>query len=256
MDKQLVNIIRKAGEIVLNENDPDVFIKQGHANFVTQTDINVQRFLKEQLLQYMPQADFFAEEQENNSLSDGLCFMVDPIDGTANFMRGRNFSCISVALLKDRMPVLALVYNPFADELFTAEQGKGAQLNGKSIKASNVGLKNAIINFGTSPYYPEKSQITFDICKKIITLSGDLRRTGSAALDLTEVACGRCDAYFELSLSPWDYAAGALIATEAGAVFDMPLLENIDFSKKTCILAGNKLCFDKLKKIIREFSND
>lgn len=253
MDNQLKDIVRRAGKIILTEKNPEVFVKQGHANFVTQTDINVQRFLKDKLIEYMPEAAFFAEEQKDNTLNDGFCFMVDPIDGTTNFMHGRNFSCVSVALLKDKKPVAALIYNPFSDELFTAERGKGAQLNGKSIKASGVELKNAIINFGTSPYYPEKSQITFDICKKLITLSADLRRTGSAALDLAEVACGRCDAFFELSLSPWDYAAGALIAEEAGALFDMPLHTCVDFSKTACILAGNETCFYEIKNIIQEF---
>ncbi|MDO5022740.1 MAG: inositol monophosphatase family protein [Eubacteriales bacterium] len=256
MDKQLIDIIRKAGEIILQEKRPEVFTKEGHANFVTQTDINVQDFLKEKLSVYLPQASFFAEEQENNVLDDGLCFMIDPIDGTANYMRGRNFSCVSVALLKDKQPVLGLIFNPFSDELFLAEQEKGATLNDKKIKASEVEFENAIINFGTSPYYPEKAQATFEICKKLIKVSGDLRRTGSAALDLAELACGRTDLFFELSLSPWDYAAGALIAKEAGAIFDMPLLDKIDFSQKTCILAGNKLCFDKAKDIIQEHCHD
>ena len=219
MLKQLEAIARQAGSMMLQFRDAAIHQKEGHYNFVTDADVAVQQFLQKELLALLPQARFFAEEQENEPLTDAPTFVVDPIDGTLNFMRHRNASAVSIALLEKKMPVLGLIYNPYADEMFTAQAGQGAFLNGRQIFASAVPFENAMVAFGTSPYDQELVKRTLTAAAEFLRQAGDLRRTGSAAIDLCDVACGRADVFFELRLRPWDVAAGSLIVAEANGTF-------------------------------------
>ncbi len=219
MLNQIVSLAREAGRMMLQCRDAAVHQKEGHFNYVTDTDVAVQRFLQKELLSLLPGSRFIGEEQENETLTGAPTFVVDPIDGTMNFTRHRSASAVSIALLKDKQPVTGVVYNPYADEMFTAEKGKGAYLNGRGISVSKTAFDQALVSFGTSPYDADLMQRTIAAASRFLQRAGDLRRSGSAAIDLCDVACGRTDALFELRLRPWDVAAGALLVTEAGGVF-------------------------------------
>ncbi|MEE1038535.1 MAG: inositol monophosphatase family protein [Eubacterium sp.] len=223
MEKELINnmiaVIRECGTIMLQADRSGTFIeqKEGHANFVTVYDKKVQMFLMERLLALVPEAVFVGEEEETHaSIDKGFAFIVDPIDGTTNFMKDYHTSAISIGLLKNGNPYIGMIYNPYLDEIFYAQKGCGAFLNGKEIHVSNEPLSNGIVLFGTSPYYEELSKISFDLAYDYFKKALDVRRSGSAALDLCSIAAGRAELYFECKLSPWDYAAGCLIVVEAG----------------------------------------
>ena len=190
--------------------------KTGHANFVTDMDVEIQRRLTEQLSAILPEAVVVAEEQDQHPEAD-LCWIIDPIDGTTNFITGFRFSCISVALVQGSKSILGVVYNPYADEMFYAAEGLGAFCNGVVITPSERPAERALVAMGTSPYHMELTDRTFRAARQAFEACADIRRSGSAALDLCYVACGRIDGYFEYILSPWDYAAGSCIVREAGA---------------------------------------
>ena len=205
-------IIRDADRIQVRVGE-----KAGHANFVTTYDKKVQQELKRRLLAIVPDAVFVGEEEDiHASIAKGTAFIVDPIDGTTNFIKDYRCSCISVGMTVDGVQQAGIVYNPYLEELFTAERGRGAYLNGNRIHVSAEPLENGIVIFGTAPYYEELSKKGFAMAYDYFTRSLDVRRSGSAAIDLCNVACGRAELFFELTLSPWDYAAGGLIVEEAG----------------------------------------
>ena len=252
MLQTLLQIVRDAGAKVLSYDHPEVYQKEGHANFVTQADIEVQAFLMDKLHEAFPQALFLAEEQENAALTGEWTFVIDPIDGTTNFMRGRKWSCISVALLKDREPVVGIVLNPYNGELFHAEKGKGAFLNGVPTHVSQTVFDQALVSFGTSPYQPSLAAKSMRAAEKFLLQAGDLRRVGSAALDLCDVACGRSDIFWEYVLSPWDFAAGALLVNEAGGKTGCPGQGPLAFDRKMAVLAANPKCFLQAEKLLAD----
>ena len=252
--ERIEGIARRAARIMLDAANSPAHQKEGHYNFVTDADVQVQNMLISELGALLPEAEFFAEEKDNQRLTNADTFVIDPIDGTLNFMRGRNFSAISIALLRGGETVLGLVYDPYRDDMFTAIKGGGARLNGREIATSDIQFDNAMVAMGTSPYYAELSRHTMDIAYDFLTQAGDLRRMGSAALDLCYVACGLCDVYYELKLSPWDYAAGALIVTEAGGRFALPTGDASGeraFGTPGCVLAANQQCFERALGILK-----
>ena len=119
------------------------------------------------------------------------------------------------------------------------------------IQVSQQPFDRAMVGFGTSPYRADLARRSMDVACRFLLEAGDLRRTGSAALDLADVACGRSDVFFELTLSPWDYAAGALLVTEAGGQFGMPLQQTLDFGAPACILAASPVCYPRAAEILR-----
>lgn len=150
-----------------------------------------------------------------------------------NFVRGFNHSCISVAYAERGKLCASAVYNPYVDEMFSAVAGQGAYLNGRQIHVDDVPLSESVVCFGTAPYDSTLWGKTFSLAEKVIGASLDLRRQGSAELDLCSVAAGRAGLYFELSVSLWDYAAGMLLVNEAGG--------------RCCRTDGNPLPFDGTK---------
>lgn len=218
----LTKIIRDAGKIMLGANkNRDFDSKAGTANFVTAYDVAVQDFLIKSIKDILPEAVFMAEEKENDTavLFEKYCFIIDPIDGTTNFIHDYRHSSISVAMLCGGETVLGMVYDPYLDELFTAEKGKGAYLNGEAIRVSKNPMELAVVQIGSCPYYKDEfADKTFALTKELFFKASDFRRSGSAALDLAYLASGRCDIFFEFRLSPWDFAAGELLVTEAGGI--------------------------------------
>ena len=157
-----------------------------------------------------------------------------------NFIKDLRASSISVALAEDGRVQLAAVYNPYLDEMFCAERGKGAFCNGKPIHVSEETLENGIVIFGTSPYDEDLSQKSFKLAYEYFRKALDIRRTGSAAIDICAVAAGRAELFFELMLSPWDYAAGSLIVEEAGGIITDAQGNPISLDKRRSIVARNR----------------
>lgn len=233
MLKQITDIVKEAAQIVLAARDvpSQTHEKTSAADLVTEYDLAVERFLKEKLPPLVPGSVFFGEEEaENADPSRGWAFIVDPIDGTTNFVRGIGHSNISVALSKDGEVQLGVVYNPYKGELFSGERGKGAFLNGAPIHVSDLPLSQGIFIMGTAIYRREFIGPSMAMAEALLRRSCDLRRFAAAALDLCYVACGRAEVFYEYSLCPWDHAAGGLILTEAGGVIrtfegDQPALD-------------------------------
>ncbi len=245
-------IARQAGQMMLNIQNAAIHKKEGHFNFVTDADVQVQQFLRGELAALLPASRFYAEEQENAPLTDELTFVVDPIDGTLNYMRHRNVSAVSIGLLEKKRPILGVVCNPYADETFTAEKGKGAFVNGLPVHVSSNPFENAMVSFGTSPYDADLAERSIAAARLFLIRAGDLRRSGSAAVDLCDVACGRSDIFFELRLRPWDVAAGSLLVTEAGGTF-LSLGHSLPYYEgPSGILACNQACYEKALNVLKE----
>ena len=253
MIQSLQNIVRKAGDIILNAEAFRVEQKEGHANFVTSVDEEVQRFLIQELQNLLPGSCIIGEEQENEALTAAPTWVIDPLDGTTNFIHNYRFSAISVALLENGEPVIGIVYQPYTQELFRAEKGKGAYLNDQPIHVSNTPINHALVGFGTSPYNVELAEKSMKAALYFLQNAADVRRCGSAALDLAYVAAGRQDIYFELILRPWDYAAGSLLVQEAGGCFAMPTLEKADYGQSAAVLAANHECMKQAAEWIKPF---
>ncbi len=208
---------REAAELIMHAHGILAEMKSGKRDVVTEYDRRVQELLIQRLREELPDAHFFCEElNERDRLDTEQLFIIDPIDGTMNFVRGFHHSCISVAYAERGVVRVGAVYNPYVDEMFTAVTGQGSRLNGRPIHVSDAGLSENLVCCGSSPYAPELADRTFAIARAMYDASLDVRREASAALDLCSVAAGRAGLYFELQLSLWDYAAGALIVEEAG----------------------------------------
>ncbi len=219
MLEKISSIVRRAGEIVCSAEDISAKTneKSGAADLVTAYDVAVEDFLRRELLALFPTAHFYGEESEKcGNPNSGWVFIVDPIDGTTNFVRHLSQSAISVALANDGVIEYAVVLDPFKQELFSAKRGGGAYLNGKPIHVSDRPLDKGIFGMGTAIYNREFEAQTMAVTAQLFARSCDFRRMGAAALDLCYTAAGRYDAFFEFSLAPWDFAAGSLLVTEAG----------------------------------------
>lgn len=247
--KAIIEAVKECADIILTAHDIECGIeeKEGAANFVTRYDKQMQEALFDRLKRILPKAQLVGEEAENHDfVENGYAFIVDPIDGTTNFIKDYKMSAISVGLLKDGKPYIGVVYNPYLDEMFSAEAGKGAWLNEKVIHASQKELSEGIVLFGTSPYNRELADKTFAYLREIYNVSLDVRRSGSAALDLCSIAAGRAEAYFEMILSPWDYAAGALIVKEAGGLVSTLEHKELEYDKKCSVLAGGSRAYSQM----------
>lgn len=245
MLEKIQEIVKNAGKMMLNRENIIIEQKGSVANLVTNMDKNNQKYLIAELTKILPEAIFFAEEKENETLKNEYTFVIDPIDGTTNFAYDYKYSGISVGLVKDKKCILAVCYNPYLDEMFVAKKGKGAFLNGKKIEINQNELNNSLVIIGTSPYNKEYADQTFNIAKKIFLESKDIRRSGSAVLDICSVSCGRADAFYEKRLSFWDYCAASLILEEAKGEY---IILDGEFGSKNPItfIAGNK---NNLKQI-------
>ncbi|NLD88433.1 MAG: inositol monophosphatase [Clostridiales bacterium] len=244
--------VKEAGKLILSDDASEIYIKEGHANLVTQRDIAVQEYIINALSEILPGSHFFAEEKSDNELTDEYTWIIDPIDGTLNFIHDRRCSSISVALAKDKEVIIGVIYDPYKDELYYAEKGRGAWCNGKGIHVANTEYKYAVISFGTSPYRSDLTEKSMEIAKKFMLSCADIRRIGSAAIEFCDLASGRTDGFFELELSPWDYAAGFLIASEAGAIVSNPGCEKVSYDRPHCTVAAIPGCFEGVYNTVAE----
>ncbi len=252
MLEQIISIVREAGEIVLSAHDiwSQTHEKSSAADLVTEYDLAVERFLKEKLPPLVPGSLFFGEEEkENASPLTGWVFIVDPIDGTTNFVRGLKHSAISVALAHDGAMEYGVVYDPYKDEIFSAKRDGGAFLNGRPVRVSERPLDQGVFGMGTAIYDRQFIAPTMRLTEQLFRRSCDFRRLGAAALDLCGVACGRLDLFFEYSLSPWDHAAGGLILIEAGGVLSTLEGRPMDYTRRCSVWASNRVNGDILREL-------
>ena len=192
-------------------------------NLVTDTDHAAEKLIVEGLHAAFPDHGIVAEESNNARPPTGPCWYVDPIDGTTNFVHGLPHCAVSIALLEEGRPSAAVVYDPCKEELFEAARGDGARLNGRSIGVSAASrLADSLMVTGFPYDRREPAGFYLSFFEAFMVSCRDLRRLGSASLDLAYVAAGRFDGFWEFKLEPWDTAAGWLILEEAGGkVSDM-----------------------------------
>ena len=230
---------------------------KGPANFVSSADRRAEETLRAELARARPGYGFLGEEGGRQEGADKThCWIVDPLDGTTNFLHGIPQFAISIALERDRTIVAGVVYNPANEELFVAERGKGAFLNDQRLRvAARRRLSEAVIACGL-PHLGrgDLAQFRKEFAVVQEKVAG-LRRFGAAALDLAWVAAGRLDAYWERNLSPWDMAAGLLLVREAGG-FVSDLDGGDDVFGKAEILAGNEAMQRELLALIRQAVRD
>ncbi len=253
INKEKVIALVRTIKPLFNDHERAGHVKvKGIADFVTEVDVTVQKVMREGLEKLYPDIAFMAEEKNNNEIDPKSDFWIlDPVDGTTNLMYDYHASALSLAYLENGIPTFGLVYNPQTEELFEAEHGKGAFLNGKPIHVTDSDqMADCLFSVGTSPYNKELADVNFDLFKRVWIDARDIRRSGSAALDLCYVAAGRTDGFFERNLKPWDYAAGMLIVHEAGGIvtdFDGEVLQ---FQVPSDVMAGNGRINAVLKKYI------
>lgn len=213
-------LARQAGEILRKGYGQDHQVShKGEIDLVTEIDQQSEAFLMGEIRSRYPQHAIVAEESGGLSGDNAHRWYIDPLDGTVNFAHGIPIFSVSLAYVQDGAALLGVVYDPMRDECFSAEAGKSAWLNGKPLHTSNTkALEQSLLVTGFPYDIRTHHQTNLELFAKFSLVSQGVRRLGSAALDLCYVAAGRFDGYWEMRLSPWDLAAGALIAKEAGAL--------------------------------------
>lgn len=236
-------VVLRVGDFILEQSKEIDNLKievKALNSLVSKVDKEAEEKLVEGLGAILPDAGFLTEEDTTEDAIKEFTWIIDPLDGTTNFLFGIPSYCISVALqYKDEL-VIGLTYELGQKELFTACKGGGCFCNGKSVKVSDRQTVQESLLATGFPYYDfSRTDAYFNLLKDLIQNSRGIRRIGSAALDMAYVACGRFDGFFEYSLQPWDVAAGAVLIKEAGGeVTDFSGEENFLFGKE--LLCGNK----------------
>ena len=253
MKKELIKIIKKAGKILKKGyySNKDVTFK-AKKDLVTKYDVAVENYLKKKFSKKFKEFNIIAEESDNTTIEFNNSIIIDPIDGTTNFVNGVPHTAISVGVYKDKKPYLAIVYNPILDELYEAKIGKGAYLNGKKLEVSKEeNFQKALIATGFPYSSGTNSDDLNDVIKKlkdILPLCQDIRRLGSASIDLCMVAKGTFEGYYEMNLKAWDVSAGILILTEAGGTVSTIDGSEYKLFEDKYIVATNGKIHDELIK--------
>lgn len=254
----IISIVREASQLMIGDTF-EVSQKDGYANIVTSSDIAVQDFLCQRLAELIPGSGFLCEEDDVRNLSSEYTWIIDPIDGTANYSRGIAECAICVGLRHGESMEKAVVYLPRTDELFAAERGRGAFVHhpqsGKESRQLHVSERtfaDSIMCTALAVYHKEYAQVCSDIILETFRHCNDIRRFGAAAPELCYLAMGRCELYFEYLLSPWDYAAASLILEEAGGVLADLNGNPLDPTQPSGVLAANsKENLERLVSIVQ-----
>jgi myo-inositol-1(or 4)-monophosphatase len=248
-----VEAVVRAGDMMLARIGQVFRIdKKGAIDLVTEVDLAIERMFRELVSNRFPDHQILAEELGGSlSVPDGPCWVFDPIDGTTNFAHGLPIYCASLALEIDGVAEIAAVYDPTRRELFTAERGAGAFLNGQPIRVSAAAtLIDAMLVTGFPYDVHTRLDEIIGLFRAFVGQARAVRRLGSAAIDLCYVAAGRMDGFWERDLSPWDIAGGALLVTEAGG--RVTSLQGDPFtSRGRSVLASNNLIHDAMLDVIR-----
>ena len=244
--------VREAGKILATGfRRNKTYKKKGAIDLVTEWDIKSQKTILSRLRPHFPLADFLVEESGTERRDSPLCWILDPLDGTTNFVHGFPFFCISLALYYEKIPFLAIVHNPAMEETYWALKGKGAFFQGRPIRVSTRPEVSQSLLATGFPYNIKKTHRT--IMKRldhVITRAQGVRRAGSAALDLCWVSRGIIDGFWEEHLKPWDTAAGILLLEEAGEKVSDFSGRPYRFQQKH-ILATNGLIHQEMIELLR-----
>jgi myo-inositol-1(or 4)-monophosphatase len=256
---EIESAARMAGEFIKNESvifDINDTESKGLNNFVTYVDKGSEKMLIEKLAPLIPEAGFIAEE--GTSAKKGLKYnwIIDPLDGTTNFLHGVHPFAVSIGLMENNEVIAGVVHEVGGDETFTAWKNGGAWLNGKKIHVSQTPRLSGSLAATGFPYNLfDRLDPYMNLLTYLVKNTHGIRRLGSASIDLAYVACGRFDLFFEYDLKPWDIAAGMLIVREAGGRFS-------DFSGNMANLSGdetiasNALIYNEILEIVSSFMKD
>ncbi|MDR1418482.1 MAG: inositol monophosphatase [Endomicrobium sp.] len=232
---------KKGGEVLLKHYNGELNVEyKGEIDPVTQADKESQKAMIKIIKDIFPEHGVLAEEDGVSELDNDYCWIIDPLDGTVNFLHGLPIFAISIGLKYKKEIITGVVYSPILNEIFIAERGKGAWLNGKKVKVSQI--KENIRSLGVTgvPYSLRENKILKNFENITVKVQG-VRRLGSAALDLAYVACGRFEFFWEQGLKAWDIAAGILLVKEAGGMI------SDYYGKKDCLFENTMLAANNLK---------
>ncbi len=224
---------------------------KGAVNLVTEVDLASERLIVETIQAAFPEHAFFTEEGTGSAPLDApALWVIDPLDGTTNYAHGYPMFCVSIAFLREGEPEFGVVYQPVLDELFIAERGVGAFLNGERLRVSQHAVLHSALLATGFPYDRERRREALAAFARFTLTARAVRRDGSAALNLAYVAAGRFDGFWEQELSPWDTAAGILLVTEAGGRVTDYDGQPYRLTQGTCV-ASNGLIHDAMLDLIR-----
>ncbi len=264
---EIVKLVYSAKDIATNAVLKADVKEKSADDFVTAVDFAISDFIKGELLKIAPDVAFVTEE-ESQHVCSGKRFVLDPIDGTTNLIRGGKQVSISLGYYADNCVQFGIVFNPFYDEIFFSIKGKGAHFynakngidqlinigvenyNGGIIKVSDLPHNKSIVEFGANVSNKSLADKNFALAKKIFTECLDIRRNCSSALAICYVADGRIDGYFERSLKVWDYCAATLILEEAGGVVSQWNGAPLPYTNPSTIVVGNKNTYDYLLNLL------
>lgn len=254
--EQVVDIAKNTGTFIKNERtvfSTNSIETKGLHDFVSYVDKTSEKQIVSALTKILPSAGFIAEEGTGKPVEGGLNWVIDPLDGTTNFIHGLSPFAISIALMDGNSVILGVIYEVSLEECFWAYSGSKAYLNGKVINVSNIKTVNDSLIATGFPYYDfDKMNQFFKSMEFFMRHSHGLRRLGSAATDLAYVACGRFDAFYEYSLHAWDVAAGSLIVQQAGGqVCDFSGEKNYIFGKE--IIATNSVVSTEFQDVVKNY---
>ncbi len=255
LEKNVLQLCQQVGAFMSKEQEgfdlSRIEQKGSSSNLVSYVDKESEKRLVEALTKFLPGAGFIAEEGTDKTGTNEYRWIIDPLDGTTNFLHGLPLYAISIGLLKNDQPVLGVVYDVSHTECFHAIEGHQAKCNGKEIKISSIKtLEESLLATGFPYYHSEKKEDYLEIIKVFLEDTHGIRRLGSAAIDLAYVACGRLDGFFEYDLKAWDVAGGAFIVQQAGgSVSDFRGGSNYIFGGELC--AGGHV-HSQMLKVIQE----
>ena len=247
-----VRSVREGGRVILmyfNQLDRLEYSSKGRNDYVSQADVEAERAVLDVLTRAYPDHGIIAEESGEREGSE-YTWIIDPLDGTTNFLHGFPMFAVSVAVKRAGVLEHGVVYDPLHDEMFTASRGEGAQLNGKRIRVSTT-RKLAPSLLGTGFPFRDLGIIEpwMRSFQSLLPKTSGIRRAGAAALDLAYVAAGRLDGFWEFGLKPWDMAAGALLIREAGGLVS-DVSGGQDFLESGNLVSANPLIFEEFRKIV------
>ena len=251
----MVKVCRKAAKILIRDfgeiENLQVSLK-GPGNFVTASDIKVEKILVEELQKARPTYSILSEEIGEINNDESFKWIIDPIDGTSNFLHGIPHFAISIGLEHDKEIICGIIYDPIKDEMFTAEKGNGAYVNNKRMRVSSRSkLKDCIIFTGGPRQNPKDKELFFVEYKNFSSIvKTPIRKMGSASLDMAYVAAGRCDGFWQRNLNYWDYAAGIILVKEAGG-FVTDFKGNNKYIENETILATNSKINEEMIKVLK-----
>lgn len=254
--KIAIRAARNAGDVIYryhNQIDTLTIENKASNDFVSEVDKQAEEVIISEIKKYFPTDSILGEEGGEIVGDENSKWIIDPLDGTTNYLHGFPQYSVSIAKMENDELIHAVVYDPFKDELFYASKGKGAYLNDKRLRVSSTnGLKDTLIGTGFPFKQPQYLDCYLATFKAIHPKVADIRRTGSAALDLAYLAAGRIDGFWEIGLEKWDIAAGVLLIKEAGG-FVGDFSGRTDYLTTGNLVAGNKKVFKEILQTIHPY---